>query len=68
LVVSDTTIDQLLGHAPRGVLRFYTARVAEYLQDAINLLEKMRSTKAELSVGSKIDMFSERRDSQITGS
>src|ERR1700721_4069833 len=27
LGVSDAIIDQLLGHSPRGVLRFYTARV-----------------------------------------
>lgn len=45
LGVSDTIIDQLLGHSPRGVLRFYTARVPEYLRDAVNLLEKMRSAK-----------------------
>ena len=40
--VSDTIIDQLLGHSRRDVLRFYTARVPEYLRDAVNLLEKMR--------------------------
>lgn len=45
LGVSDTIIDQLLGHSPRGVLRFYTARVPEYLRDAINLLEKLRTAK-----------------------
>jgi integrase len=45
LGVSDTIIDQLLGHAGRGVLRFYTARVPEYLRDAINLLEKLRAAK-----------------------
>jgi len=27
------------------VLRFYTARVPEYLRDAINLLEKLRKAK-----------------------
>jgi hypothetical protein len=43
LGVSDTIIDQLLGHARRGVLRFYTARVPEYLRDAINLLGKLRA-------------------------
>jgi len=43
--VSDTIIDQLLGHARRDVLRFYTARVPEYLRDAVNLLEKLRSAK-----------------------
>jgi integrase len=46
LGVSDTIIDQLLGHARRGVLRFYTARVPEYLRDAINLLAKLRTAKA----------------------
>jgi integrase len=45
LGVSDRIIDQLLGHAPQGVLRFYTARVPEYLRDAINLLEKLRTAK-----------------------
>ena len=45
LGVSDTIIDQLLGHSRRDVLRFYTARVPEYLRDAINLLEKLRSAK-----------------------
>ena len=45
LGVSDTIIDQLLGHARRDVLRFYTARVPEYLRDAINLLEKCRRSE-----------------------
>jgi integrase len=45
LGVSDTIIDQLLGHARRDVLRFYTARVPEYLRDAVNLLEKLRRAK-----------------------
>ncbi|MGB8752233.1 MAG: tyrosine-type recombinase/integrase [Candidatus Sulfotelmatobacter sp.] len=45
LGVSDTIIDQLLGHARRDVLRFYTALVPEYLRDAVNLLEKQRSAK-----------------------
>ena len=45
LGVSDRIIDQLLGHAPQGVLRFYTARVPEYLRDAINLLEKLRTAE-----------------------
>jgi integrase len=45
LGVSDTIIDQLLGHSRRDVLRFYTARVPEYLRDAIDLLEKLRSAK-----------------------
>jgi integrase len=43
--VSDTIIDQLLGHSRRDVLRFYTARVPEYLRDAINLLDQFRCTK-----------------------
>lgn len=47
-------------HSRRGVLRFYTARVPEYLRDAINLLEKMRIPKTEPSVGSKIDVIEER--------
>jgi hypothetical protein len=29
----------------RDVLRFYTARVPEYLRDAVNLLEKLRTAK-----------------------
>jgi Phage integrase family len=45
LGVSDRIIHQLLGHAPQGVLRFYTARVPEYLRDAINLLEKLPTAK-----------------------
>jgi len=53
--VSDTIIDQLLGHSRRDVLRFYTARVAEYLRDAINLLDKLRTAKTDLPGGSKIE-------------
>lgn len=49
LGVSDRIIDQLLGHAPQGVLRFYTARVPEYLRDAINLLEKLRNANTRHS-------------------
>lgn len=60
LGVSDTIIYQLLGHSRRDVFRFYTARVPEYLRDAVNLLEKMGSTKTGLSVGSKIDVIEER--------
>ena len=41
--------DQLLGHSRRDVLRYYTARVPEYLRDAINLLDKFRGTKSEMS-------------------
>ena len=46
--VADTIIDQLLGHSRRGVLRFYTARVPEYLQDAIRLLDEFRRAKTDL--------------------
>jgi integrase len=53
--VSDTVIDQLLGHSRRNVLRFYTARVPEYLRDAINLLDKLRGAKTDLSGGPKIE-------------
>jgi integrase len=45
--VADTLIDQLLGHSRRDVLRFYTARVPEYLRDAIVRLERLRSGKTE---------------------
>jgi integrase len=57
--VSDTIIDQLLGHSRRDVLRFYTARVPEYLRDAINLLDQLRSAKTERSGGSKIEVIEE---------
>jgi hypothetical protein len=60
LGVSDTIIDQLLGRSRRDVLRFYTARVPEYLRDAVNLLEKMRSAKTESSAGSNIDLIEPR--------
>jgi integrase len=53
--VADTIIDQLLGHSRRDVLRFYTARVPEYLRDAIDLLEKLRSAKTDLSGGPEIE-------------
>ena len=53
--VADTIIDQLLGHSRRDVLRFYTARVPEYLRDAITLLDKLRSAKTDLVRGSKIE-------------
>src|SRR4029077_1039471 len=43
--VSDTIIDQLLGHSRRDILRFYTGRVSEYLRDAINRLEQFRAMK-----------------------
>ena len=47
--VSDTIIDQLLGHSRRDVLRFYTARVPEYLRDAIARLEELRRAKTQIS-------------------
>jgi hypothetical protein len=43
----------------RNVLRFYTARVSEYLRDAIYLLDKLRIAKTELSGGSKVDVIEE---------
>jgi integrase len=46
--VSDTIIDQLLGHSRRDVLRFYTGRVLEYLRDAIARLDRLRDAKTEL--------------------
>jgi len=54
--VSDTIIDQLLGHSRREVLRFHTARVPEYLRDAINLLDKLRSAKTDLPGGPKTEV------------
>jgi integrase len=57
--VSDTIIDQLLGHSRRDVLRFYTARVLEYLRDAIMRLDQLRTTKTELSIASRIDAIDE---------
>jgi integrase len=54
--VSDTIIDQLLGHSRRDVLRFYTARVPEYLRDAISRLDHLRNAKAGIS---KIAPFEE---------
>jgi integrase len=53
--VSDTIIDQLLGHSRRDVLRFYTARVPEYLRDAIALLDKLRTQKTEIPTVSTIE-------------
>ena len=60
--VSDTIIDQLLGHSRRDVLRFYTGRVPEYLRDAIDLLDKLPSAKTELAGGSNIEVIEERRE------
>jgi integrase len=52
--VSDTIIDQLLGHSRGDVLRFYTARVPEYLRDAIMRLDQLRSAKTDLPGVSRI--------------
>jgi integrase len=52
--VSDTIIDQLLGHSRRDVLRFYTVRVPEYLRDAIVRLDRLRSAKTNLPGVSRI--------------
>jgi integrase len=60
LGVSDTIIDQLLGHSRRDILRFYTGRVLEYLRDAINHLDQMRA-KAE-GIKSRISETQPRRD------
>jgi integrase len=60
LGVSDTIIDQLLGHSRRDVLRYYTARVPEYLRDAVALLEQLRSAKAELQPQSTVGSTEER--------
>jgi integrase len=50
--VTDAIIDQLLGHARRDILSHYTARVLEYLRDAISRLEDLRGSKeATLAVG-----------------
>lgn len=57
--VSDSIIDQLLGHSRRDVLRFYTARVLEYLRDAMVRLDQLRTTKTALSVASRIDSIEE---------
>jgi integrase len=64
--VSDTIIDQLLGHSRRDVLRFYTARVPEYLRDAINLLDKLRSAKTELARGSNTEVIEGRPENGST--
>jgi integrase len=57
--VSDTIIDQLLGHSRRDVLRFYTARVLEYLRDAMTRLDQLRTTKTELPVAPRVDAIDE---------
>jgi len=58
--VSDTIIDQLLGHSRRDVLPFYTARVLENLRDAISLLDRLRCTKSEPSSGSPAEFVEHR--------
>ena len=50
--VSDTLIDQLLGHARRDILDFYTGRVDEVLRNAVGCLEAFRSSKMKSSAGS----------------
>jgi integrase len=57
--VSDTIIDQLLGHSRRDVLRFYTARVLEYLRDAMMRLDQLRAAKTEPSVASRFSTLDE---------
>jgi hypothetical protein len=52
---TNTIIDQLLGHSRRDVLCFYTARVPEYLRDAMSLLDKFRSLKTQTPGVSKIE-------------
>ncbi len=60
--ISDTVIDQLLGHSRRDVLRFYTARVPEYLRDAIDALDKFRVSKAPKVVTVNLDFCEESSD------
>ena len=48
--VSDTIIDQLMGHARRDVLRFYTARNLDHHRDAIARLDELRRIKATESL------------------
>ena len=55
--VSDTVIDQLLGHSRRDVLRFYTVPVSEYLRDAITRLEQLRATKTSPRSDSSFPAF-----------
>ena len=59
--VSDTIIDQLLGHSRRDVLRFYTARVMEYLRDAMVRLDQLRTAKTAPSMQSRIEDVDETR-------
>jgi integrase len=64
--VSDTIIDQLLGHSRRDVLRFYTARVPEYLRDTISILDKYRRAKTELLKLSRFDAILEGTSKGVT--
>jgi len=57
--VTDTIIDQLLGHSRRDVLRFYTARVLEYLRDAMMRLDQLRTAKTELPFASRVSALDE---------
>jgi integrase len=43
--VVDMVVDQLLGHAQKGVLSRYQVRVLEYFREAIRSLEKFRDAK-----------------------
>lgn len=63
--VSDTVIDQLLGHSRRDVLRFYTARVLEYLRDAIVRLDQLRIAKTASSIVSSRDNQDEKAGTDI---
>jgi integrase len=58
--VSDTIIDQLLGHSRRDVLRFYTGRVLDYLRDAIARLHQLRTTKTKVCAEFIVDASEEK--------
>jgi integrase len=53
--VSDTIIDQLLGHSRRDVLPFYTARVLENLRDAISLLDRRAAPSLNHQVARRLN-------------
>ncbi len=57
--VSDTIVDQLLGHSRRDVLRYYTARVLEYHRDAMSRLHQLRIAKSQLIGASGTDAIDE---------
>jgi hypothetical protein len=46
-------------HSRRDVLRFYAARVLEYLQDAIMRLDQLRTTKTAPPVAARISALDE---------